>query len=156
MKRFLFFVSLVFLVSPIVSAAQTIDFDVKGVGLGTPYQTVLRQLGKPLSSRKGRTNPCGGAKQVLRYSGLIITLDESEDKQSNVVLIEVTSPKWEIASGIGVGVSLKDVRGKFGQPNDTTTKSGSGTLIYLDGDGAVTFYFRNKKLVKVIRDENLC
>ncbi len=135
---------------------DTFPFEVKGVAIGTSYQTVLSQLGKPLSNRKRGTNPCGGTKQVLRYSGLTVTLDEGEDKQNIVVIIEVTSPKWEIASGISVDASLEDVQTKFGQPDDTATKSGSETLTYFDGDGAVTFFFRNKKLVKVNRDLNLC
>ena len=137
-------------------SAQTIDFEVKGVGIGASYQTVLRQLGKPLSSRKGGTNPCGGTKLTLRYSGLTISLDEDADRQNTVILIEVISPKWEVVSGISVGASLEDVQAKFGQPDDTATKSGSKILTYFDGDGAVTFYFRNKKLVKVNRDLNLC
>ncbi len=138
-------------------SAQTVDFEVKSVGNGTSYQTVLRQLGKPLSSRKGGTNPCGGTKLVLRYSGLKITLDDAGDtKEFNVVLIEVTSPKWQVASGISIGVSLEDVRAKFGQPDEMSKKSGLKLLAYLDGDGAVTFYFRNRKLVKVTRGLNLC
>ncbi len=135
---------------------DTFPFKIKGVGIGASYQEVLRQLGKPLSNRKGGTNPCGGTKQVLRYSGLTITLDEGEDRQNIVVLIEVTSSKWEIASGISVGASSEDVQAKFGQPDDTTTESGLEVLRYFDGDGAVDFYFRNKKLVKVNRDLNLC
>jgi len=156
MKQFLFLVSLILFSLPTVSAAQTIDFKVKGVGIATSYQTVLRQLGKPLSSRKGGTNPCGGKKQVLRYSGLTITLDEDEDKQNIVVLIEVTSPKWKVASGISVGASLKDVQAKLGQSVELSKESGFEVLTYLDGDGAIAFYFRNKKLVKVTRDLNLC
>lgn len=135
---------------------DTFPFEIKGVGIGASYQIVLRQLGKPLSSRKGGTNPCGGTKQVMRYSGLTITLDESEDEQSDVILIEVTSPKWEVASRISVGKSLEEVRAKFGQPDDATAKSDLEILAYFDGDGAVNFYFRKKKLVKITRDLNLC
>ena len=156
MKRFLFFASLVLLISPIVSSAQTIDFKVRGVGLGTSYKEVLRRLGKPMSNKKGGTNSCGGEMQVLRYSGLTITLDENEDKQNAVIFIEVASPKWKINSGGSVGASLKSVLAKFGQPDTTKIKSGLNALVYLDGDGSVTFYFRNKKLVKAVREENLC
>ena len=129
---------------------------IKGVSLGTSYQTVIRQLGKPLSSKKGGTNPCGGTKQVLRYSGLTITLDEDEDRQNIVVLIEITSPKWEVTSGINTSASLEDVRAKFGQSDEPITESGLEILTYGDGDGYVKFYFRNKKLVKVERNLNLC
>jgi hypothetical protein len=156
MKQFLFFVSLILFTLPTGAVAQTIDLKVKGVDIGASYQTVLRQLGKPLSNRKGGTNPCGGTKQVLRYSGLKITLDEDEDKQNIVVLIEVTSPKWEVASGVSIGASLENVRAKFSQSHDLSKESGFDVLTYSDGDGALTFYFRNKKLVKVTRDLNLC
>ena len=149
--------------SPILANAKvsntprdTFPFEIKGVAIGTSYQTVLRQLGKPLSNRKGGTNPCGGTKQVLRYSGLTITFDEGEDKENIVVLIEVSSSKWEVASGISVGASSEEVQAKFGQPDDTKSESGLEVLSYFDGDGAVDFYFRNKKLVKVTRDLNLC
>ena len=156
MKRFMFFVSLIIFTLSTVSSAQTIDFNVKGIGIGTSYQTALRQFGKPLSNRKSGTNPCGGTKQTLRYSGLTITLDEGEDRQNIIVLIEVTSPKWEVASGIGVGASLKDMRAKFGQSGELSKELGFNVLTYFDGDGTANFYFRNKKLVKVNRDLNLC
>ncbi len=157
MKRFLFFVSLIFFTLPTIASAQTIDLKVKGVDVGASHQTVLQQLGKPLSSRKGGTNPCGSTKQVLRYSGLKITLDEDADERNyTVVEIEVTSPKWEVASEISVGATLADVQTKFAQTEAPTKEKGLENLSYFVTDGYANFYFRNKKLVKVNWELNLC
>lgn len=156
MKRFAFAASIILFGLPVIIGAQTIEFKIKDVGIGTPYKNVLRQLGKPLSDKKGGENPCGGAKRILRYSGLKITLDESENKQNIVVLIEVTSARWELSTRIKVGATLNNVQNKFNESGELTKESGFDVLTYLDGDGAVTFYFRNKKLVKIIRDLNLC
>jgi len=158
MKQFLFFVLLVIFTLPTAASAQTIDLEVKGVDVSASYQTVLRQLGKPLSSRKGGTNPCGNTKLTLRYSGLTITLDDDDGDGRNfsVVAIEVTSPKWEVAPGISVGASLADVQAKFAQTEKPTKERGLENLSYFVAEGYANFYFRNKKLVKVIWEFNLC
>jgi hypothetical protein len=141
---------------PVFASAQVIDLKVKEVGIGATYQTVISQLGKPASSKKSGTNPCGGKKTVMDYPGLSLTLDEDEEMQNIVIFIEATSPKWEVAPGITVGANLENVRMKFGKPSTETTKSSSNVLTYFDGDGAATFYFRNKKLVRITKDLNLC
>lgn len=157
MKRFLFFVLLVFFTLPTVASAQTINLKVKGVDIGAKYQTVLRQLGKPLSSRKGGTNSCGNTNLVLRYSGLTITFDDDGDGQNFIVVfIEITSPEWKVAPGISVGASLTDVQRKFGQTEKPTKEKGLENLSYFVTDGYANFYFRNKKLVKVNWELNLC
>lgn len=157
MKRFLFLVSFIIFTLPIVASAQTIDLEVKGVDIGASYQTVLRQLGKPLLSRKGGTNPCGNTKLTLRYSGLTIILDDDGDGRNfTVVAIEMTSPKWEIAPGISVGVSFTDVQAKFAQTENPTKENGLENLSYFVTDGYANFYFRNRKLIKVVWELNLC
>jgi hypothetical protein len=157
MKRFLFFVSLILFMLPTIASAQTIKLEIKGVDIGASYQTVLRQIGKPLSSRKGGTNPCGGTKLTLRYSGLVIKLDPDADEQNFIVVeIETNSPKWEVASGISVGASLADVQTKFVQTDKPTKERGLEKLSYFVTDGYANFYFRNKKLVKVNWELNLC
>jgi hypothetical protein len=157
MKQVLFFVSLVLFTLPTAASAQTIVLQVKGVDIGAKYQTVLRQLGKPLSSKKRGTNPCGNTKLVLRYSGLTITFDDDgSGRNFIVVVIEVTSPKWEVAPGISVGASLADVQKKFSQTEAPTKEKGLENLSYFAGDGYANFYFRNKKLVKVAWELNLC
>ena len=136
---------------------QTIKLEVEGVDTGTSYQDVLRQLGKPLSSKKRGTNPCGGTKLTLRYSGLTVNLDPDADEQNFiVVLIEVTSPKWEVASGISVGASLEDVRAKFAKSSELRKENGLDYVSYFVIDGYANFYFRNNKLVKINWELNLC
>lgn len=139
------------------ASAQTIDLKVKGIDVGASYQTVLRQLGKPLLSRKGGTNPCGSTKLTLRYSGLTITLDgDSDEGNFTVVAIEITSPKWEVAPGIKVGASFTDVQAKFVQTEEPTKEKGLKNLSYFVIDGYANFYFRDNKLVKVTWELNLC
>ena len=135
---------------------QTIKLEVKGVDIGTSYQDVLSQLGKPLSSKKRGTNPCGGAKLTLRYSDLTVNLDPDADEQNFiVVLIEVTSPKWEV-SGISIGASLEEARAKFGKSSELRKENGLNYVSYFVTDGYANFYFRNNKLVKVNWELNLC
>jgi hypothetical protein len=155
MKR-LFFL-FIFLALSITVSAGVIDLQVKGVNIGASYSTVLRQLGKPLQSKKGGSFPCGDKLLTLRYSGLVIKLDGNGTKQDfSVVSVETTSSKWSVAKGIAIGAKLNDVRAKFGQPDNKTKKASSDNLFYFITDGGANFYFKNNKLVKVIWEENLC
>ncbi len=137
--------------------AETIDLKVKGVTVGASYKTVLRRLGKPLSGKKGGTNPCGNTKLTLRYSGLVIKLDDDgSGRNFTVISIESTSPKWSVASGISIGANLKKVQTKFGKTEKPIKELGLEKLSYFIQDGYANFYFRSKKLVKVIWELNLC
>jgi len=158
MKRFLFFVSLVLLTLPAVASAQRIDLEVKGIDVGASYQTVLRQLGKPLSRKNGGIVPCsdGSILLTLRYQGLKIELySDDEGKSFYVFTMEVTSPKWSL-SGLNIGATLKDVQAKFVQTRKPTKESGLENLSYFITDGYANFWFRNNKLVKVDWELNLC
>jgi hypothetical protein len=135
---------------------EMIKLQIKGVDIGTSYEEVFRRLGKPLSSRKRGTNPCGGTKLTLRYSGLTVNLDPDADEQNFIVVfVEVTSPEWEV-SGIRIGASLEDVRAKFGKSSELRKESRLETIGYFAGDGYADFYFRKNKLVKVSWELNLC
>lgn len=154
MKRLLFF--FIFLALSGKISADVNSLNVKGVRFGTPYQSVLGRLGKPLHSKKSNSLACGGGKILtLRYSGLVIELVEGR-KDFQVVRIEAASPKWSIDKGIKIGAVLKDVKGKLGKPDKRTIKSGSVDLFYFTGDGRANFYFKNNKLVKAAWEENLC
>ena len=156
MKRF-FFILFVALALPLTASAQTIDLQVNGVGVATPYSIVLQKLGKPLSKKKGGTFPCdNGEMLTLRYQGLIVKLIEANDGTGFIVgSVDVTSPKWSI-SGINVGASTKDVQTKFGQLEEKTKKSGLENLSYGMAEGFANFYFRNNKLVKISWEFNIC
>jgi len=136
---------------------EMIKLQIKGVNIeNSYYEDVLRQFGKPLSSKKRGTNPCGGTKLTLRYPGLTVSLDPDENEQNFfVVFAEVTSPEWEV-SGIRIGASLEDVRAKFGKSSELRKESKLETIWYYAGDGGADFYFRKNKLVKITWEMNLC
>ncbi len=94
MKRLLFIALLLAFGLPLGVSGKVIDLRVKGVEIGTRYRTVLRKLGKPLSSKNGGSYPCDDDNRMmtLRYPGLIIKLiDEDERKYFFVASMEVTS-----------------------------------------------------------------
>jgi hypothetical protein len=157
MKPFLLPILFVFLAVPLAVFAETIDLKVKGVGIGTPYSTVVTKLGKPLSSKKGGSFPCDQGKPmlILRYSGLVIKLIEDNNNQYFVASMEVTSPKWT-ASGITIGANIREVQKRFGQNNNLSKEKELENLPYFIEDGYARFYFRNKKLVKVAWELNVC
>ena len=134
-----------------------IKLQIKGIHIeNSYYKDVLRQFGKPLSSKKRGTNPCGGTKLTLRYPGLTVNLDPNENEQNFfVVFAEITSPEWEV-SGIRIGASLEEVRAKFGKSSELSKESGLETIWYYAGDGGADFYFRKNKLVKITWEMNLC
>jgi hypothetical protein len=136
-----------------------LEFDelrINGIGLGTSHSTVLRQLGKPLQSRKTGVFPCGDLEKTLRYSGLIIKLEkDSESQDYKVVAIEITSNKWSV-SGISVGANINDVQAKFKYRHHKTKEPGLVGLHYGNGDGGTSFYFRNNKLVSIDLEYNWC
>jgi hypothetical protein len=156
MKQLLFLVLIVFFALPFTTSAQTIDLQINGVQIATPYSTVIQKLGKPLSKNKGGTFPCdSGEVLTLRYPGLIIKFIEANDETGFIVgSVDVVSPKWSV-SGISVGASIKKVRAKFGF-SESTKEEGFANLSYGMAEGFANFYFRNKKLVKISWEFNVC
>lgn len=166
MKHILFCI-LLFFVTLSISAQEKwreVDLRVNGIGSGTSYSTVVRKLGKPLRREKERfaaNNACSGAAEThltLFYSGLEITLlGDGKGRNLDVYSIEITSKKW-VASGIRLGVAIKDVRIKFGKTEEQTDESNQTVLHYVTKGnlGVVNFYFQNNKLVKVRMTQTLC
>ncbi len=130
---------------------------INGVGVYTPYSTVIQKLGKPLSEKKDGEFPCeNGETLTLRYKGLIVRLIEANDGTGFFVgSISVTSAKWSI-SGVNIGASIKDIQTKFGQSKVETKESGLKNLSYGMAEGFADFYFRNNKLVEVYWEFNIC
>ncbi len=159
MQRLLLLILFVFPALPLSTSAQaTLDLKVKGVGVGTTYSTVLKKLGKPLSIKKGNNFPCNNEEPMLtlRYSGLVIELIQGNNRRHYFVAsMKVTSPKW-ITSGITIGANKKKVRKRFGRSNTLGKEEGLEYLSYYVGDGYGYFYFRNKKLVKIAWELNIC
>ena len=143
---------------------REVDLRINGIGSGTSYSTVIKKLGKPLRTETEKIKAslaCSGSAEThltLVYSGLEITLlGDGRGRNLDVYSIEVTSKKW-VASGITLGASIKDVRAKFGEPNEQANESNQTILYYnTNGNlGGVNFYFQNNKLVKVGMTEALC
>lgn len=95
---------------------------------------------------------------TLFYSGLeIMLLGDDKGRNLNVHSIEITSKEW-VASGITLDADIKDVRSRFGEPNEQTDESNQNVLRYVTKGnlGVVNFYFQNNKLVKIEMVETLC
>lgn len=98
-----------------VSSAQadlipTIDFEVRGIRLGSTQQQVLKTFGKPL-----KIEPWSAKRRdlvVYHYDGLEIRVDRS-DGQQIVDSIEILSTKYEI-NGVRIGSEINEVISKFG------------------------------------------
>src|SRR5207237_10363476 len=105
MKRLLLFILFAF---PVAATAQAVNLKVKNVGIGTSYSDALKQLGKPLSKKKGGSYPCDGGPMItLRYAGLIVKLLESNNNKRNFFVgsVELNSRKWT-SSGIKIGANI--------------------------------------------------
>jgi hypothetical protein len=138
-------------------AQKKISPSVRGIKLGTTYVKVTRQFGEPLSERDGGKDSCNGEKLILRYPGVIFTLDgETALRYYIVISIEVTSPKYPFAPPVAVGASLAKVQSKFGRNGKLTKEAGGQKLSYLIKDGFADFYFRKNKLVRAVWRMNPC
>jgi hypothetical protein len=161
MKTSVLFILFVHFTFQLSVSAQTSDFKIKGIGIGSSNSTLFKRLGRPLSSKEGGIVPCSDGSKLLtlKYQGLVIELsNNSNERNFTVFSINVTSQNWLI-SGIRIGSSLNNVKAKLGQPYHQTTESGLQGLHYNNNkgiDGAASFYFQNKKLKKVELYLNYC
>ncbi|MBK9162698.1 MAG: hypothetical protein IPM21_02050 [Acidobacteria bacterium] len=127
---------------------------VNGVRIGTSYAELKQRFGKPLSEKRGGENACGYIKTVVTYKGIRFTLDDSGESNI-VILIEITSPEWEMTPGVRVGMDLSQVRSKMGRVGLHKIDEVE-TLGYADGDGFLTFQFTGGKVAVITRELNLC
>lgn len=155
MKQFFSILFVAFALSLTASAQQTIALDINGVEIETTEAEVIQKLGKPSSRKRGvSNNECrGGSPMILRYPGLIIDLDIT-DESGVVAAATVTSPKW-FFSGINIGASISEVQKKFGI-SESERKKGLDYLYYAVSDGFAEFIFRKGKLVKIYWEFNFC
>ena len=134
-----------------------VDLRVKGVGLGSSYAQMLRQLGRPISSRREKIDDetCGPKHTLLtvKYKGVVIELvGDPRGRDFKVVSFEITSPQLLMTPGIKLGMSELDARSKIGgEPWQVQNDSGFQILNYVTkgNDGGVSLYFRNDRLVKI-------
>lgn len=140
-----------------------IEPKINGVTLDSSYSTVIRQLGKPVQKKQGKSFYSGCSESrvtplTLRYAGLVIELlGDGKGRNFKVIRIELASSKWTIASGISLGASIKAVRAKFGEPARIENEFGARILTYFHkAEGGASFHFRSNKLIKVEMALDLC
>lgn len=148
-------------------AAMDIDFEIKGVGIGTSETEVLQKLGKPLQSKKTTVDEvCGGDFQkTLHYSGLTFGLSsDDEGRNYSVISVDVSSPKWMEESLFKLGADAKDVEtafdepNLFNQPNSKETDKGQTIFYYTlrRHEGGAKLYFQNNKLTRISWTLDFC
>jgi hypothetical protein len=142
-----------------------VDFRVQGIGLGSSYALVLRQPGRPISSKREKIvdeyEVCGPpyTSLELRYEGAVIELmSDLRWRNFKVVSMEVTSPQLLIAPGIKIGMTEKQIRSKLGVPWQERNEAGFQILDYVTkgNDGGAGLHFVAGRLVKVHWQYTLC
>ena len=159
-KRLLFSVFLAVIIFSTSALAGEVDLKVNDVGLGTSYETVVKNLGKPVKSKKIRQIlECSDnepyTQLTLTYPGLIIELWNIENtRKFNVLSIRFTAgSKWAV-SGLKSGATQKDTIARFGKPNDSTKPRLS--YVNKDNNGFAQFKFKGGKLVSVEWESAIC
>lgn len=152
--------------STIASSAQIqhperiteVDLRIKGVGLGSSYALVLRQFGRPVSSKREKMDDdfgvCGPAytSLLLSYKGAVVELSgDLRGRDFKVISLEITSPQLLITPGIKIGMTEQEARSKLGEPWQERSESGLRILSYVTkgNDGGAGLHFRNGRLMKV-------
>ena len=115
-----------------------VDFRVKRIGLESSHAQVLRQLGRPRSSKREKVvdkyEVCGPpyTSLALKYEGLVIKLmGDLRWRNFKVVSMEVTSPRVRIAPGIKIGMTEKEIRSRLGPPWQEREESGHHIIDYV-------------------------
>jgi hypothetical protein len=140
-----------------------LNLSVKTVEIGTLRKDVLKELGKPISSKKGRHFPCDeeGEVRTLRYQDLVLELIENyNNKKFFVASTIVKSDKWSVMNSrdgkiVKIGEGVEEVKEKFGD-GKLIHDDGLDTIAYPNTDGFAYFYFKNEKLIKIRWEINLC
>lgn len=148
--------------SPVPSKKRKmLDFGLRDVPRGLPYEDVLKKLGKPLKLKKiKREENCSdGFNKILEYPGLTLEfIYDSESGAYEVFSIEITSEKWQMVPGFAVGSEIDDVLAKIGQPTEKLEEPPFLVFRY-EADfypGIALLYFQNGKLSKVKFGYNDC
>lgn len=142
-----------------------VNFRVRGIGLGSSRALVLRQLGRPVSTKLEKNvdkeETCGPPYNLLTlsYEGAVVEfMGDLRSRNFEVISMEVTSPRLLIAPGIRIGMTEKEIRSKLGEPWRVLNESGFQILNYVTkgNDGGAGLYFLKGRLVKVQWQYTLC
>ena len=145
-----------------VSDLNAVNLRIKGIGLGSSYQDMEKQFGKPLETKKAREYGCYDDELEMEitntYSGVIIKLLQGDTNKLFVSSIEVTSPEIMIMPEIQIGISPKAMEMKLGKSEPLGKEEGYELFTYVnkDNNGSATFYFKTEKLMKVIWVSETC
>lgn len=154
-----------FVKQQVVNNYDEVDLRVKGIGLGSSYASVLRQFGRPLSTKREKIvdkyEVCGPAYTSLRlsYEGATVKLmGDLRWRNFEVVSMAITSPQVLIAPGIKVGMTEKEVRSKSGVPFQQRYESDVLILNYTTkgNDGGAGLHFVSGRLVRIEWEYTLC
>ncbi|HMT06412.1 MAG TPA: hypothetical protein PKA82_00305 [Pyrinomonadaceae bacterium] len=155
------------LIASCISFGQTsqgVDLKVNNVVWNSSYATVLKQLGKPLKTKKSTMkagNNCTGDAQTmleLTYKGLEISLiGDGRGRGMRVYGMAVKDARW-LASGIRIGTDVDGVKGEFGKPDYESIDDGTTKFLYnaTEDTTEVWVEFRNGKVVGIFLAESLC
>lgn len=89
-----------------------IDLRIAGIDIGSRHREVIKALGQPIKSVRGRYHEGSSEHELtLKYDGLSIDLLYVPDRV--VVAFQVTSRKWNVA-GIRVGDDESVLKSRFG------------------------------------------
>lgn len=158
-KQLLFIVLLSVVIFSTDALGGEVDLRISDVGLGTKYDTVIKNLGKPLKSRKVRiTETCGGepyTEITLTYPGLTVQLwGKNNLRTQTVYKVRMSSASKLAVSGIKMGAAQKEIIARFGKPNDSSkTRLG---YVNKDNDGFAEFKFKDGKLISVEWEPSIC
>ncbi len=159
-KQLLFVVLLSVVIFSTDAFGGEVDLRINNVGIGTSYETIVKNLGKPLKSKKIRQIlECSDnepyTQLTVTYAGLIIELWNIEDTRKFTVLsIRLTAGSKLAVSGLKIGATRKETIARLGKPT-YNSKSSLG-YINKDNDGDATFDFKNGKLVSVNWSSAIC
>ena len=152
-KQLLFIVWLSVVIFSTDAFGGEVDLRINNVGIGTKYDTVIKNLGKPLKSQKTRyaAEACGSdpyTELIITYPGVIIELWSDKNLRNfSVISIKFSSEsKWAV-SGIKAGATQKEIIAGLGKPYDVSKAS----LSYINkgNDGFAEFKFKGGKMVSV-------
>lgn len=160
MKKALIIAFFVLIFVPLAAFGADIDIKFKGIGVGSTYAAVVKQLGKPLKTQQDSRNECVGEDEMyLEYDGVkLYLLGNKKTRKFVVSSIGVTVPAATLTPAIKIGMTPKQIQAKFGKPDMKDEEDGAERWFYENQKyvGYTTFIFKNGKLIGIGQSEMVC
>lgn len=123
---------------------EYIDFNVRGVHVGTPEKEMLKIFGKPKKVDYVPADPDEITLSTYEFEGLTIGVQDFEGER-RALNFSIESDQWNV-QGITVGSSVEDIERVFGRPRSVTNED----LYYLDSSNLdVDFAIENGRVVGI-------